>query len=223
VHLHLDLDPALPVAEFDRKKIYTALYNLVSNAIAETPSGGSVTIRTRAPQPDQLEGVLIPAGETLLLEVEDTGRGIPEHVRARLFTDQAISTKGRRHRLGTRIVADVVRRHNGTIKVQSEVGHGSTFSIRLPLRHRAEETVEVAASQRLPVRRHNLPSQVTHSSLIGRESEYSTARAWLRSPESRLVTLTGAGGVGKTRLALQIAQTRWTTSLTVSGWYRWRR
>jgi hypothetical protein len=41
-------------------------------------------------------------------------------------------------------VADVVRRHNGTISVQSEVGHGSTFSIRLPLRHRAEKTVEIA-------------------------------------------------------------------------------
>jgi signal transduction histidine kinase len=48
VHLHLDLDSSLPLAEFDRKKIYTALYNLASNAIAATPSGGSVTIRTRA-------------------------------------------------------------------------------------------------------------------------------------------------------------------------------
>ncbi|HEX8234481.1 MAG TPA: tetratricopeptide repeat protein [Abditibacteriaceae bacterium] len=205
VHLHLDLDPLLPRAEFDRKQVYSALYNLVSNAISETPSGGSVTIRTRAPQPNQAEGVSNSGGETLLIEVEDTGRGIPEHVRERLFTAKAISTKVGGTGLGTRIVADVVRRHNGTISVQSEVGRGSTFSIRLPLHHRTDEIVDVAASQRLPMRRHNLPSPAARSSLIGREAEYNTVRAWLRSPKSRLVTLTGAGGVGKTRLALQIA------------------
>jgi hypothetical protein len=80
----------------------------------------------------------------------------------------------------------VVRRHNGTISVQSEVGHGSTFSIRLPLRHQAGKTLRFAASQRLPVRRHNLPSLAARSSLIGREAEYAQrapcyavqSRAW---------------------------------------------
>lgn len=84
VQLHLDLDSQMPFAHFDLRQIYIALYNLTNNAIPETPAGGSVTIRTRAPQPGE---------DTLLLEVEDTGRGIPDHIKSRLFTDQTISTK----------------------------------------------------------------------------------------------------------------------------------
>ena len=46
VALNLDLDPALPLVDCDRQQVYNALYNLVNNAIPETPAGGSVTIRT---------------------------------------------------------------------------------------------------------------------------------------------------------------------------------
>jgi signal transduction histidine kinase len=124
LELKLDLDSALPLAESDRKQIYTALYNLVNNAIPETPPGGSVTLRTRT------------AGDSdrMLIEVQDTGKGMPEHVRNGLFTDEAISTKAGGTGLGTCIVGAVVRRHNGKITVQSEVGQGTTFSILLPLR-----------------------------------------------------------------------------------------
>lgn len=126
IHLKLDLDPDLPPAEFDRKKMDTALYNLVNNAIPATPAGGSITVRTRGPQ----------AGEnTLTVEVQDTGQGMPDHVRARLFTDEAISTKPGGTGLGTRIVGNVVKRHNGTITVSSEPGQGTTFCVRLPLHH----------------------------------------------------------------------------------------
>lgn len=126
VLLRLDLDPDLPRACFDRKQIYNALYNLVNNAIPETPRGGSVTLRTRKGD-----------GEFLHIAVEDTGRGIPERIRRRLFTDEAVSTKPGGTGLGTRIVAGVVRRHNGAITVESEEGRGSIFTIRLPLRQSA--------------------------------------------------------------------------------------
>ena len=195
VHLHLELDHALPQAEFDRKQMYNALYNLVNNALPETPSGGSVTIRTRGPEPGE---------STLLLEVEDTGRGMPEHVRARLFTDEAISTKPGGTGLGTRIVAGVVRRHHGSITVRSEEGRGSTFSIRLPLRHTEEQSPPLEASRRLPVRHHNLLKPAT--ALLGREQEQSVARDVLLHTETRLLTISGPGGMGKTRLALQVAR-----------------
>jgi signal transduction histidine kinase len=124
LNLCLDLDAELPLAWFDRKQMYNALYNLVNNAIPETPPGGSITVRTRSLQ---AEGVL-------LVEVEDTGKGIPEKVRARLFSDDAISTKPGGTGLGTRIVAGVVQRHNGHIEALSEEGQGALFRIRLPLR-----------------------------------------------------------------------------------------
>ena len=123
ISLRLDLQSDLQPFEFDRKQIYNALYNLVNNAIPETPEGGNITLRTRG-----------NCDDGVLLEVQDTGRGIPENVRVRLFTDQAISTKPGGTGLGTRIVAGVVERHNGTITVDSEEGRGSTFSIRVPLK-----------------------------------------------------------------------------------------
>ena len=127
IDLELDLDPQLPRAEFDAKQIYNALYNLVNNAIPETPEGGAITIRTLAPAEDD--------PSSLTIQVADTGRGMPPHVKARLFTDETISTKRGGTGLGTRIVAGVVKRHNGKISVDSEPGQGTTFTIKMPLRH----------------------------------------------------------------------------------------
>lgn len=193
VHLHFDLDRELPPAEFDRKQIYNALYNLVNNALPETPSGGSVTIRTQSPAPGE---------DTVLLEVEDTGGGVPEHVRELLFSDQAVSTKPGGTGLGTRIVGGVVKRHQGHIAVKSEIGHGSTFSIRLPLRQRRGVEPGLAPPGPLPPRRHNLPVPAT--SFVGRETERKRARELLQG-KTRLLSFSGAAGTGKTRLALQVA------------------
>jgi signal transduction histidine kinase len=123
VVLQLDLDANLPPLLFDRKQMYNAVYNLANNAIPETPRGGSVTLRTRR-----------SSGDEVLIQVQDTGNGIPENVRAKLFTEQAISTKPGGTGLGTRIVAGVVERHHGRITVESEIEKGSTFSICLPRR-----------------------------------------------------------------------------------------
>jgi signal transduction histidine kinase len=135
VELKLELDSDLPPADFDRKQMYNAIYNLVNNAIPETKNG-TITVRTHAGGEFECvqEGVLHT--HSIFLEVQDTGKGIPENVRRRLFTDEAVSTKPGGTGLGTRIVAGVVRRHNGKISVESEEGKGSLFRIQLPLRHR---------------------------------------------------------------------------------------
>jgi signal transduction histidine kinase len=125
VELLADIDPTLPQVEFDHKLVYNALYNLANNAIPETPEGGSVTLRTRA---------LGSPEAHFMIEVADTGRGMPPTVRDKLFTDEAISTKVGGTGLGTKIVADVVRRHHGHIAVQSEPGAGTIFTLLLPLR-----------------------------------------------------------------------------------------
>lgn len=127
VTLNLDLDPNLPQVECDRKLIVNALYNLVNNAIPFTPAGGSVTVRTRGPKD--------PNSETFTVEVQDTGKGMPAHVRERILSGEPISTTVGGTGLGTRIVLGVIRRHNGDLDIQSAEGEGTTFIVTLPVRH----------------------------------------------------------------------------------------
>jgi len=117
-----DLD-ALPTILADERRLYNALYNLANNAIPEVPKGGSITVSGR---PD-------PAAGVIHISVADTGRGMPPEVRDRLFTSRAVSTKATGTGLGTKIVKDVVSAHGGQITVESEVGVGTTFHIRLAL------------------------------------------------------------------------------------------
>ncbi|MCS7224212.1 MAG: GAF domain-containing sensor histidine kinase [Armatimonadetes bacterium] len=128
VTLRLEADEKMPLVPADAKRLYNALYNLVNNAIPETPAGGSVTIRLAFK-----EGESFPDDGYAKIEVADTGKGIPPEVKAVLFTDKAISTKPGGTGLGTRIVKNVVDVHKGRILVDSEVGVGTTITILLPL------------------------------------------------------------------------------------------
>ncbi len=112
--------------ELDRKGIYNALYNLVNNAIPETPEGGMIRILSRCQEQSGIDGIEI--------QVQDTGKGMPDHVRERMFTDNAVSTKPGGTGLGTRIVKNVVDSHHGSIRVDSEAGKGTTFTIWIPRR-----------------------------------------------------------------------------------------
>ena len=113
----------LPEFQADERRLYNALYNLINNAIPETPPGGSITVRGHR---DQDTG-------GIALAVADTGRGMPPEIRDRLFSANAVSTKKGGTGLGTKIVKDVVDAHNGKIWVESEPGAGTTFHLRLPL------------------------------------------------------------------------------------------
>jgi signal transduction histidine kinase len=115
-----------PPIMIDRKGLYNAVYNLVHNAIAATPAGGMVSIRSRSLELQGQPG--------LEVQVADTGMGMPEHVRQRLFTEHAVSTKPGGTGLGTRIVKNVVDAHRGTVQVESEPEQGTTFTLHLPVR-----------------------------------------------------------------------------------------
>ncbi len=112
----------------DEKQLYNAIYNLTNNAIQACEEDDTVTVRIGT----VAEGEW-PEGDCATIQVADTGSGIPEHVREKLFTDDAISTKPGGTGLGTRIIGDVVRAHDGTIEVESEVGAGTTMTVKLPL------------------------------------------------------------------------------------------
>ncbi|WP_406699337.1 PAS domain-containing protein [Singulisphaera sp. Ch08] len=121
VDLLTDLAPLPSVACYPGE-LNQVLLNLLSNAIDATNPGGRVTIKTHAVD----EGVEI--------HVTDTGKGIDPAIRHKIF-DPFFTTKpvGEGTGLGLSISYGIVRAHGGTIDVESELGQGATFIIRLPL------------------------------------------------------------------------------------------
>ena len=123
ITLRTDGLESLPEFHADERRLYNAFYNLINNAIPETPPGGSITVRGHL---DQDTG-------SIALAVADTGRGMSPEIRDRLFSANAVSTKKGGTGLGTKIVKDVVDAHKGKIWVESEPGAGTTFQLRFPL------------------------------------------------------------------------------------------
>ena len=116
----LDLDERAGVVPIDPELIGRALQNLVLNAIDAMPDGGRLTVRTRR------------GSGVVRLEVSDTGAGMTEEERTRLFTPYYTS-KPHGTGLGLAIVQSVVADHRGRVWVESEQGRGSTFIIELPV------------------------------------------------------------------------------------------
>lgn len=129
VDLSVQKDDEVPLATVDGRQVYNALYNLVFNAIEACEGRGTVTVSVSA----QPEGQF-PEGNYVCIQVADTGKGMPEEVRRKLFTDEAVTTKATGTGLGTRIVRNVVDVHGGTIAVNSREGEGTTITVKLPLR-----------------------------------------------------------------------------------------
>lgn len=124
-----DLHEGLPPVFIDENKIQEVFVNLFTNATHAMPSGGTIYIRTSlGEQQDQI-----------IIEVEDTGCGIPSEFLSNIF-DPFFSTKGTRGSgLGLSVSYGIIRKHNGKIDVKSELGRGTRFIIQLPI-HKTEES-----------------------------------------------------------------------------------
>ena len=125
VTLRLDTEEVLPLSA-DRGRIAQLLKHLIDNAIKFTPTGGRVDVRAEA------------VGSEAVLEVVDTGVGIPRDEQRHLFerffrssraVDQAVPGVG----VGLSIVKAIVDAHNGTVTVESEEQAGTTVRVKLPL------------------------------------------------------------------------------------------
>jgi len=125
VELIADVEPLLPAVDIDETQIKQALINLLVNARQVLKPGGHVVVRTRA-------GI----GGEIVVEVEDDGPGIPVDKRERIF-EVFYSSRGGGTGLGLPIARQIVERHGGTIEVDSVVGRGTIFRLRLPRRHDA--------------------------------------------------------------------------------------
>jgi len=108
-----------------RRDLGLAIRNLLENAVRHTPKGGAIDVKLRSDNGD------------VLVEVIDSGEGIPKRELSRVFerfyrvdTARARATGGTG--LGLAIVRHVVERHGGSVQVESELGQGSTFRLRIP-------------------------------------------------------------------------------------------
>jgi signal transduction histidine kinase len=115
---------AVPALSGRRGQLQQVVLNLLTNALDATPPGGAIHVSTSA----------APGGAEVVLEVRDTGSGIPAHEQKRIF-DPFFTTKapGSGTGLGLFISAQIVADHGGHIEVSSEEGAGSAFRVMLPV------------------------------------------------------------------------------------------
>lgn len=125
LRLLLDVPPGLPLVLGDVRQLERVLLNLLSNAVKFTPKGGQVRV------------TLAPRVRSVVLEVADTGLGIPMEEQDKLFTRFFRSSVSQLHSvpgtgLGLMIVKAVVDSHGGTIDVRSAEGRGTAVIVSLP-------------------------------------------------------------------------------------------
>jgi len=120
IELTKKLDAGLPEINVDPDQIKEVVVNIITNAVEAMPEGGRLLIATR--EKDKF----------LEVEVSDTGCGIPQESMDKIF-DPLFTTKAKGIGLGLPVCKAIIDRHEGGIAVESKVGEGTTFNIKLPL------------------------------------------------------------------------------------------
>ncbi len=122
INLQLNLDDKLPHCLIDNRRIQQVLVNLIMNGIHAIGSGGKISISTRSED-----------GE-IFIDIEDDGVGIKKKIMEKIF-NPFFSTKssGQGTGLGLSVSYGIIREHGGEIRVQSNPGHGSCFTVILPM------------------------------------------------------------------------------------------
>jgi len=128
----------IPEMLLDKEQVQRVCQNIILNAVQAMPEGGKLAIQTTK-QDDSAK-----------LMVRDTGVGIPKENMPKLFTPLH-STKAKGIGLGLVICKQIVEGHDGNITVESRVGEGSTFTVRLPIRMEKEISEQSAFTVSMPV------------------------------------------------------------------------
>jgi two-component system KDP operon response regulator KdpE len=139
--LVLALPHSLPMIEADGDRLQQIVTNLLNNAIKFTPKGGKITLRAKK------------KGSTVVVEVQDTGRGISREEQEQLFEPYQRLESDRDNLsglgLGLTLCKTLVELHGGKIWVRSRVGKGSTFGFSLPLNAISQQKPEAEEESKL--------------------------------------------------------------------------
>ena len=129
IRLTRDLQPDLPLITADATQLEQAFLNLTLNAVDAMPKGGRLTISTRVQKPRS--GSVL--AKQVVIEFADTGAGMSEDQRKRVFSSMLKSTKRKGTGLGLAIVRRVVEAHRGKVEIKSRPKKWTTISIILPM------------------------------------------------------------------------------------------
>jgi two-component system NtrC family sensor kinase len=123
IQINKDLEQGLPMIVVDPSQMQQVFINIIINAAEAMENGGQLTLKSR----------FNPTNEFIEIEIADTGHGIPEDDMEKLF-DPFFTTKevGHGTGLGLAISYGIIKEHRGSIFVESEVGKGTSFIMRLP-------------------------------------------------------------------------------------------
>ena len=164
----VDFHPSsAPLALVDESQLGQVLLNLTINASDAMPRGGTLTIRSALLEPPQLPPEAPdPQGRYVTIAVEDTGTGMDEATRARLF-EPFFTTKGPGHGtgLGLSSVYGIAAQAHGWVRVESELGKGTRFTVAFPV----APSGAVAAKAIAPVR--SAPNGARHRILLVEDNE----------------------------------------------------
>ena len=136
VQLVFQADPALKAVYADPTQLEQVLINLCLNARDAMPTGGNLEISTHQVEikpGEQHAEPHLPPGSYVLIRVRDTGGGMDEQIQSRLF-EPFFTTKevSQGTGLGLSVVYGIIKQHHGVIRVQSQLGQGTTFSLYFP-------------------------------------------------------------------------------------------
>jgi PAS domain S-box-containing protein len=147
IAIETDLAEGLPRAHCDRRLLETAILNLALNARDAMPEGGTLTLATRAAGDSPAD---LPAGDYVAMSVSDTGVGIPEEMREKIFEPLFTTKKeGKGTGLGLRMVDIFARQSGGRVLLSSEAGKGTAFTLFLPVEE-GDEGRDVAEDDATP-------------------------------------------------------------------------
>ncbi len=118
----LEMDEGAIEGYFDQDQFEKVVVNLVSNAFKNTPGGGEISVSA------YLEG-----SKEFVLSVKDTGRGIPQEDIMHIFDRFYQTSDSEGSGIGLSLTKELVELYHGTVEVESELGKGSTFTVRLPI------------------------------------------------------------------------------------------